>query len=163
MKTHIWCSITLFRKSHHLSDNVGNYGRDWGVTNDATIWRIRVACWIIKATCAYTHTHAPCYMHACIRTCTQTQIYDIYWFSTQHWCMNMSECYIIHTLTLLFNHGNWLWHHSQTKCYHCDGYVCHNHGNPGMTLLVMLAGCMSCYVTGNCDCCGVTWSLKGIT
>ena len=36
-----------------------------GATNDVTIWRIRVACWISKATCTHTHahTHAPVHTH----------------------------------------------------------------------------------------------------
>ena len=29
-----------------------------GAKNDVTIWRIRVACWISKATCTYAHEHA---------------------------------------------------------------------------------------------------------
>ena len=42
-----------------------------GVTNDVTIWRIRVVGWISKATC--THARAP---H------THTQIFNTYCFST---------------------------------------------------------------------------------
>jgi hypothetical protein len=64
MKTHILCSITLFRKSHRLEDNVEKCSGDRGATNDVTIWRIRVACWINKATCTY----APGYPHALART-----------------------------------------------------------------------------------------------
>jgi hypothetical protein len=39
---------------------------DRGATNDVTIWRIRVACWISKAicTCAHAHAHALGYPHA---------------------------------------------------------------------------------------------------
>ena len=29
------------------------YGRARGATNDVTIWRIRVACWISKTTCTH--------------------------------------------------------------------------------------------------------------
>ena len=37
-----------------------------GATNDVTTWRIRVACWISKATCTYAHerAHAPGNPHA---------------------------------------------------------------------------------------------------
>jgi hypothetical protein len=57
MKTHILCSITFFRKSNCLSDNVEKYGAERGATND-TIWRIRVAWWISKATFTHAHAHA---------------------------------------------------------------------------------------------------------
>jgi hypothetical protein len=47
----------FFRKSYHLWDNVEKYSGDRGATNDVTIWRIRVACWISKAICTYAHAH----------------------------------------------------------------------------------------------------------
>jgi hypothetical protein len=55
-KTHILCSVTFSRKSCRLWDNVEKYGGARETTNDVTIWRIRVACWISKATC--THARA---------------------------------------------------------------------------------------------------------
>ena len=77
IKRHILCSIIFFfRKSHRLWDNVEKYGGARGATNDVTIWRIRVACWISKATC----THAPEHTHA--RVYTHTQICNSYFFST---------------------------------------------------------------------------------
>ena len=39
------------RKSCHLWDNVEKCGGTEGATNDVTIWRVRFACWIRKATC----------------------------------------------------------------------------------------------------------------
>ena len=50
------------------------------VTNDVTIWRIRVACWISKATRTYAHAHAhaPAYPYA--RTHKQNN--NTYCFST---------------------------------------------------------------------------------
>ena len=42
-----------------------------GATNDVTTWRIRVACWISKATRTYTHAHAHAlvtHMHASTHT-----------------------------------------------------------------------------------------------
>ena len=57
MKTHILCSITFFRKSHRLRDNVEKCRGDRGATNDVTIRRIRVACWFSKAACTYAHAH----------------------------------------------------------------------------------------------------------
>jgi hypothetical protein len=57
-QTHILCSITFFfRKSLRLWDNVKKCGAR-GATNDVTIWRKRVTCWINKATCTHAHTHA---------------------------------------------------------------------------------------------------------
>jgi hypothetical protein len=44
-------SITFSRKSCHLWDNVGNV--PWG-RPQMTIWRMRIACWITKA----TNTHS---------------------------------------------------------------------------------------------------------
>jgi hypothetical protein len=65
IKTHILCSVTFFRKSYRLWDNVEKYGGERGATNDVTIWRIRVACWVGRATCTYAcaHAHSPGYPH----------------------------------------------------------------------------------------------------
>jgi hypothetical protein len=69
IKTHILCSITFFRKSHRLWDNVKNIVEIEGTTYDVTIWRIRVACWISKATWTSAHVHA----RVLARTRTHTQ------------------------------------------------------------------------------------------
>ena len=61
----------FFRKSCRLRD-VEKCGEARGATNDVTIRRIRVACWISKATRTHAHAHA----HA------HTQICNIYCFST---------------------------------------------------------------------------------
>jgi hypothetical protein len=49
-------------------------------TNDVTIWRIRVACWIGEGTCTYAHAdaHVPGYPHAR----THRPICNTYCFST---------------------------------------------------------------------------------
>ena len=67
------------RKSHRLLDNVEKYGGDRGATNDVTIWRIRVACWISKSICTYAHSHAyaPGYPHARTRKYAHTGQYII--------------------------------------------------------------------------------------
>jgi hypothetical protein len=49
-KTNILCSITFFRKSCRLSDNVEKYCRARQATDDSIIRRMRFACWITKAT-----------------------------------------------------------------------------------------------------------------
>jgi hypothetical protein len=64
IKTHILCSITFYRKSCRVWDNVEICCGARETKNDDTIWRIRVACWIIKVTRIYalaqrhTHEHA---------------------------------------------------------------------------------------------------------
>ena len=79
----------LFRKLHRLWDNVEKFSGDQGVTNDITIWRIRVACWFSKAICTYTHAnaHAPGYPHARIHAQARThnQYVILIAFSQQQW------------------------------------------------------------------------------
>jgi hypothetical protein len=71
IKTHILCSITYFRKSCRLWDNVEKYGTARQTTDDNIIRRMRFACWITKATDTHTHTH----------THTQNMKYSTYCFS----------------------------------------------------------------------------------
>ena len=85
-KTRILCPITFSRKLHRLWGNVEKHsGKKWA-TNDVKIWRIRVACWISKATCTFAHAHAhqPGYPHAHTHAyaCTHRPICDTYCFST---------------------------------------------------------------------------------
>jgi len=55
IKTHILCSTTFCRRSCRLWDNVGkNIVQPGGP--QMTIWRMRIACWIYKA----TNTHSEC-------------------------------------------------------------------------------------------------------
>jgi hypothetical protein len=56
IKTQILRSITLFRKSRCLWDNMERYGTARQVTDDKILWCIRFACWIAKA----TNTHSEC-------------------------------------------------------------------------------------------------------
>jgi hypothetical protein len=49
-KTHILCSITFFRKSCRLWDNVEKCGTARQATDDNITRRMRFACWITKAT-----------------------------------------------------------------------------------------------------------------
>jgi hypothetical protein len=55
IKTHILCSITFFRKSHRLWDNVKKNIVQPG-RPQMTVWRMRIACWITKA----SDTHSEC-------------------------------------------------------------------------------------------------------
>jgi hypothetical protein len=82
IKTHILCSIPLFRKSYRLWDNVEKYGGVRGAANDVRIWCIRIACWISKATCTQAHAHARAHASARAHKHIHTQICNIYCFST---------------------------------------------------------------------------------
>jgi hypothetical protein len=66
VKTHILLSIPFFLKLYHLWGNGERFCRAERAT---TIWRIRVACWITKATHPHTHTHAVCNIY-CFSTAT---------------------------------------------------------------------------------------------
>ena len=70
MKTHSWCSVTFFRGSCRLLDNVEKCGAAREATIHNTIWWMRVACWISKATRAKSHIH------------THTEICNTYCFAT---------------------------------------------------------------------------------
>ena len=68
-----FCSVTFSRKSWCLWDNVKKiFGGNRDATNDNTIWRMRVAFWISKATCADAHARprawALTHTHACAHT-----------------------------------------------------------------------------------------------
>ena len=58
-RPHILCSRTFFRKSFHLWDIVEKSCRAKHATDDITVRRMRLACWITKATHTHTHTHTP--------------------------------------------------------------------------------------------------------
>ena len=53
IKTYILCSITVFRKSCRLWDNVENFGRARQATDDNMVWRMRFPYLIIEATDTY--------------------------------------------------------------------------------------------------------------
>jgi len=53
LKTHILCSITIYRKSCRVWDNVEKYGTA-GQATDETTWRMRIACCIPKSTDAHS-------------------------------------------------------------------------------------------------------------
>ena len=50
IKTHIFYSVTFFRKSCNLCDNIVKYGTARQATDDNIIRCTRFACWITKAT-----------------------------------------------------------------------------------------------------------------
>jgi len=50
IKVNILCAANFIQKSRRLWDNVKKYGRARQATDDSIIRRMRIACWIPKAT-----------------------------------------------------------------------------------------------------------------
>ena len=59
-------------------------GGDREATNDVTIWRMRVPCWITKAICTYAHAHAHEFGYPPVHAlaCAHRPICDTYCFFT---------------------------------------------------------------------------------
>ena len=76
MEKHVFARIgNIYYSSKETKwDNVEKFGGARGARNDATKWRIRVACWISMATCRHAHAHA----HVPEHTRTQIHICNIY-------------------------------------------------------------------------------------
>jgi hypothetical protein len=53
IKTHNWFSVTFFRKSRRLWENMGKNVVE-RVRSQMTVWRTRIVCWIPKATDTHT-------------------------------------------------------------------------------------------------------------
>jgi len=83
IQTRILCSTTLFRKSCRLWGNVEEHCRAGQATDDNIIWRMRVACWIRKA----TNTHSE---------------YVILLFHGKNCCTSAPQGYVTRTLNVLF-------------------------------------------------------------
>ena len=87
IKTHILCSILIFRK---LYRNVEECGRARQVTDDNIIRHMRIACSITRATRARTHT--------------PTHVFNPYSFSTAT-MVTRTRVGITCSLRVLFSHG----------------------------------------------------------
>jgi hypothetical protein len=48
-KIRILCSVTVLRNSCRIRDNVKRYGKAGANTDDSTIMRMRLACWVAMA------------------------------------------------------------------------------------------------------------------
>jgi hypothetical protein len=108
VKTHIFWSITVFRKSCRFWDNVEEFGRARETTNEDTIWRLRAARWTSEATRAQAHAPAHAPWHARthkvkhLRAHTNTDRYVIlFTFPLQKWFANAPQCYVVRTLPVL--------------------------------------------------------------
>jgi hypothetical protein len=62
MKIHILCSVTFFRKSHRLWDNIEKYSGDWGATNCHNM--VHTHCMLHWQCCTHPHVRVPMCMHA---------------------------------------------------------------------------------------------------
>jgi len=91
IETHILCSVTFFRKSCCVWDNVEEYCRTGQATDENMA--IHITCWIPKA----TNTHSGCVKAYCFSTArrvAQTRCYV-----TLH--VQSLSCYIWFTFLLL--------------------------------------------------------------
>jgi hypothetical protein len=124
IKTHILCSVTVFRKSCRLWDNVEKYCKAGQATVDNITRRMRFACWITKA----THTHSEYVIfiafpwqqwlhgHASMLRYTYTACLlnycDIHFISFYEVCYTFSQAsfiyFILNALRLLFIYANCL-------------------------------------------------------
>ena len=91
IKTHILC-LRNFSEKCIVWDNSEKCGWDRGATDDVTTWRIRLVCWISKATCTYSHA----------RALTHRPTRNIY-FPQQQWLAKTPHCYVICTSPLCSN------------------------------------------------------------
>ena len=98
IKTHILYSITFFRKYCRLRDNVETLGGVRGATDDVTIRRIRVACWISKtiSTHRHAHAHAPGHPHVRMRTQTNMQYLLLFHGSNITLYVHCLSCYSLY-------------------------------------------------------------------
>ena len=87
--THLTLSnLFFFRKSCGLWDNDEKSGGARGATNDVTIWRKRIVCWISKAICTHARAciHPRSRAHARTRARAHTHKYVIFIaFPGQQW------------------------------------------------------------------------------
>jgi hypothetical protein len=63
IETHFTFQLLMFGKSWLLWDNMEKYGRNRQHTNDNTIRRMCIACWITKTTDTHTPTHTHTHTH----------------------------------------------------------------------------------------------------
>jgi hypothetical protein len=94
------------------------YDRARGATTDIAIWRIRIKCWISKATRTQAHVqaHAPCHTSplslslSLTHTHTHTHTHSgkcliLTAFVRQQWLAKSPQLYVIRTLAVLFIYG----------------------------------------------------------
>jgi hypothetical protein len=101
IKIHISCSITFFRKSSRLWDNVEKYG----ATNDAKNDNIAHARCAPDKTTRARHMHTPTRLgtHTSARIHTEKGL--ILLFHNYNGFGNAPDCYVIRTLPVLLNYN----------------------------------------------------------
>jgi hypothetical protein len=92
IKTHILCSITFLRKSCRLWDNVEKYDIVGQAAVDNIIWRMRIACWITKATDAH-----PEYCFCAFRMVTRTRLNVTLYLH----CLPCMSCFLLTALRII--------------------------------------------------------------
>jgi hypothetical protein len=97
IKTHILCSVTLFRKSIHLWDNVEKHGAARQATYDNMTRRMHIACLVPKATHTHTHARARARAHAHTHTHTLDMQYFLLFHGTNGYA-NAPRWYVIRAL-----------------------------------------------------------------
>ena len=69
--THFMFSNFFFSENHAVYEIMSKNVVEPEATNDVTIWRIRVACWISEATRTHALAYEPGHSHAHTHTRTQ--------------------------------------------------------------------------------------------
>ena len=73
IKTHILCSVTVFRISCRIWDNVEKYCGAREPTDNNIIQRIRFACWVSRSARSHAHAKAPANPYRRMHGHTRTQ------------------------------------------------------------------------------------------
>ena len=107
IKTHTLCSLSFFSENCVIYETMSKKrGGIREVTNYITIWCIRIAHWISKATCAHAHAHAYAPRHLHARTCVHTKICNLIAFPQQRFA-NTPQHYVTCKLAVLLLSFYW--------------------------------------------------------
>jgi hypothetical protein len=97
IKTHILCSITFFRKSHRLWDNVEKCNRDRGATNTS-----QHGAYALRAGLARLYARMRMHTRTRKHAHTQTTVQYLLLFHSKSGYVNAPHCYVIRTLPVFF-------------------------------------------------------------
>jgi hypothetical protein len=99
----------FFWKSCHLWHNVEKCG-SWGAIDDVTMWRVRVACWISKATFKHsshryiTRTLPILFYTVCAGVCVKSQFETIYAAAVFNWRLKLRVA-LLYMLVVVVGRG----------------------------------------------------------
>jgi hypothetical protein len=97
IRTHILCSVTFFRKSYRLWDNVEKYATAGQTTDDSIIRRMRIAWWIPKTTDTHRICYTYCFSTATMVTRTLVSVALYAQCTHKHYMMYRSRCEQCHS------------------------------------------------------------------